>query len=221
VSRHTPRAPRAPRWHRRPDARPDEIIDAAISVFGELGFAKANLCDVARRAGVSKGTVYLYFENKEALFREMVRARVVRSFAAEESELAEREGSARQALVAIIAKMWDTVRAPEMARIVRLVHSEISNFPDLVRFYFDEVILPVRRLVRAIIERGVAQGEFRRVNPDFFCRAISSLLVHGAMHQRFFAGLDPQALTDDQVLDGILDFVTNGLARPDASAAAA
>ena len=217
MSRH---APRTPRWHRRPDDRPDEIIDAAVSAFGEMGFAKANLCDVARRAGVSKGTVYLYFENKEALFREMVRSRVVRSFAADETDAEPREESARQELIGIMTKMWDTVRTPEMARIVRLVHSEISNFPDLARFYFDEVILPIRRLVRTILERGVAQGEFRRVNPDFFCRAISSLLVHGAMHQRFFAGVDPQALTDDQVLDGILDFVTNGLARPNTAAAA-
>jgi AcrR family transcriptional regulator len=216
VSRH---APRTPRWQRRPDDRPDEIIDAAVSVFGEMGFAKANLCDVARRAGVSKGTVYLYFESKEALFREMVRSRVVHPFA-DDAAGPEKEESARRELIGIMTKMWDTVRTPEMARIVRLVHSEISSFPDLARFYFDEVILPVRRLVRAILERGVTQGEFRRVNPDFFCRAISSLLVHGAMHQRFFAGTDPQALTDDQVLDGILDFVTNGLARPDRAAAA-
>ena len=217
---HAHRPAHQPRWQRRPEDRPEEILEAAVSVFGELGFAKANLCDVARRAGVSKGTVYLYFENKEALFREMVRSKVVRSFAAEAVQEAEREASARRALVGIISSMWDSMRTPEMARIVRLVHSEISNFPDLVRFYFDEVILPVRRLLRTTLERGVAQGEFRRVNPDFFVRAISSLLVHGAMHQRFFAETDPQALTDDQVLDGIIDFVTHGLARPDPAAAA-
>ena len=67
----------SPRWQRRPEARPDEILDAAFAVFGETGFARAKIDDVARLAGVSKGTVYLYFDSKESLFREMVRAKVV------------------------------------------------------------------------------------------------------------------------------------------------
>ena len=71
----------APRWHRRPEARPDEILDAALAVFGESGFARAKIDDVARLAGVSKGTVYLYYDSKEALFREMVRAKIVASLA--------------------------------------------------------------------------------------------------------------------------------------------
>ena len=158
---------RHPRWQRRPEARAEEILEAAVAVFGEMGFARANLCDVAQRAGVSKGTVYLYFENKEALFREMVRSRMASSFPCAESEAAERDSSARVALARVIAGMWNTVRAPAMAQIVHLVHSEIGNFPDLARFYFDEVIAPVRRMLRGLLERGIAQDEFRAVNTDF------------------------------------------------------
>ena len=204
---------REPRWQRRPDARPDEILEAAISVFGEVGFARAKLEDVARRAGVSKGTVYLYFDSKDALFRAMVRGRVVSRFEASETELVQLGESARVALTRFLHGMWDIVRTPEMARLVRLVHSELSNFPELARFYFDEVILRVRGAVRVILDRGVATGEFRRVNHDFAVRAVASLMVHGAMSQRFFAAHDPQALTDDQVIDGIVDTLFHGLLR--------
>ena len=84
-----------PRWQRRPEARPDEILDAAQKVFGESGFARAKLDDVARIAGVSKGTLYLYFDSKDTLFREMVRAKVVTGLAESEALLASHTGRRR------------------------------------------------------------------------------------------------------------------------------
>src|SRR5690242_1165593 len=98
--------PASPRWQRRPEARPEEILDAALAVFSESGFARAKLDDVARLAGVSKGTVYLYFDSKEALFREMVRAKVVAYLAEAESFVRAHEGSARALLVELIRRMY-------------------------------------------------------------------------------------------------------------------
>lgn len=204
-----------PRWQRRPAARPEEILDAAFTVFAEDGFARTKLDDVARRAGVSKGTLYLYFDSKDTLFREMVRAKIIPCVVQGEEFVRTFEGSSRDLLIAVIRRMWSTVRSPEVARIGRLVQFELGNFPELGRFYFDEVIVRTRRLIQAAIDRGLASGEFRRIPHHFANRAISSLLFHSAQQQCFFATLDPSSLSDEHVLDGVIDIVLNGvLARP-------
>ncbi len=210
--------PPAPRWQRRPEARPEEILDAAYVTFGEHGFARTKLDDVARSAGVSKGTLYLYFDSKETLFREMVRAKILPAVQQGEELVRTFDGTARELLEALIRRMWNTVRTAETARIGRLVQSELGNFPELARFYFDEVIVRSRRLLQAALDRGIASGEFRRTPNQFATRAIASLLVHSGQHQCFFAPLDPNALTDEQVLEGVIDVVLNGvLVTPAAS----
>jgi AcrR family transcriptional regulator len=204
-----------PRWQRRPAARPEEILDAAFLVFGEEGFARTRLDEVARRAGVSKGTLYLYFDSKEALFREMVRAKIIPCVVQGEELVRTFDGPPRDLLVAVIRSMWGVVRSPEVARIGRLLQFELASFPELGRFYFDEVIARARRLIQTAIDRGVARGDFRRVPHHFATRAVSSLLVQSAQQQCFFASLDPAPLSDDQVLNGVIDIVLNGvLARP-------
>lgn len=205
-----------PRWQRRPEARPEEILDAALQVFGGSGFARAKIDDVARLAGVSKGTVYLYFDSKEALFREMVRARIVAWLAEAEVFVRTYEGPARDLLVELIGRMYGKIRCEQMMRIARLVQGELGQFPELARFYFDEVILRGRRLVEQVLERGVASGEFRPTPNGFAARGLSSLLVHTAQVQCFFHAFDPQALTDAQALEGIIDLYLRGVLAPPA-----
>jgi AcrR family transcriptional regulator len=210
-----PSPPSSPRWQRRPEARPDEILDAALAVFGESGFDRAKLDDVARLAGVSKGTLYLYFDSKESLFREMVRAKVVASLAEAEVYVRTYEGPARALLVELIHRMYGRVRREQMTRIARLVQGELGHFPELARFYFDEVILRARRLVEQVLERGTASGEFRPSTNGFAARGLSSLLVHTAQVQCFFHHFDPQALTDEQAVEGLVDLYLHGvLAHP-------
>jgi hypothetical protein len=110
-----------------------------------------------------------------------------------------------------IRRKWETIRKPEMVRIARLVHAELVNFPELARFYFEEVILRSRSLLNQILERGIGTGEFRKVPHDFVLRAVPSLLVNGAMYQRGFGAYDPHALTDEELLEGILDLVLQGV----------
>jgi AcrR family transcriptional regulator len=208
------------KWQRRPEARPEEILCAAVHVFGEEGFARAKLEDVARRAGVSKGTLYLYFDSKDTLFREMVKARITPVFAEAQQTMRGFQGSARELLEWMIRCMWDTIRRPEMIHIARIVHAELANFPELARFYFDEVILRNRALLRTTLERGIATGEFHRVAHDFILRAVPSLQVNGAMYQRGFGVYDPKPLTDYQKVEGVQDLVMNGLlTRPEAGPA--
>jgi len=207
--------PPARRWQRRPHARPDEILDAALIVFGERGFARAKIEDVARAAGVSKGTVYLYFDSKESLFREVVRAKVVASLAEAEVSVRTYEGPARRLLVELVGRMYGKIRREQVMRISRMVQGELGQFPELARFYFDEVILRARRLVEEVLERGTATGEFRPSLNGFAARGLSSLLVHTAQVQCFFHPFDPQSLTDEQAVDGLIDLYLHGvLARP-------
>jgi AcrR family transcriptional regulator len=210
---HTHSSP--PRWQRRPEARPEEILDAALATFCESGFARAKIEEVARLAGVSKGTVYCYFDSKEALFREMVRGKVVASLAEAEEFVRSYEGSARSLLVELIRRMYFRMRREQMMQLARVVQGELPHFPELARFYFDEVILRARRLVAQVLERGVLSGEFRPGADGFAARGLSSLLVHTAQVQCFFQRFDPQALTEEQAVEGLVDLYLHGvLAQP-------
>lgn len=212
---------RAPRWKRRPEARRAEILAAAAEAFGESGFARTKLEDVARRAKVSKGTLYRYFDSKETLFREMVRANILPGIAAGEEFVRSYPGSSRQLLAELIRRMWETMRKPAKARIAKLVHSELHDFPELARFYFTEVMLRGRRLVASVLERGVASGEFRPGLHPFATRGLPHLMVFSAQSQSFFSRMDPERLDDDAVLEGILDLYLHGVeARPSAGPAA-
>lgn len=214
MANRTPADLTSPRWQRRPDARPEEILDAAQTVFGECGFARTKLDDVARLAGVSKGTVYLYFDSKESLFREMVRAKVVAAVAECEELVRNYQGSCRELLVELITRLYYGLRNERMARIARLVQAELESFPELAQFYFDEVILRARRLVADVLERGVTTGEFRPEARAFAARGLPSLLVHTAQVQCFFHRLDPAALTDEQALQGLIDLYLHGVLQP-------
>lgn len=207
-----------PRWQRRPEARPDEILDAAQKVFGESGFARAKLDDVARLAGVSKGTLYLYFDSKETLFREVVRAKIVALLAESEALVNAHSGSCRDLLVQLITGMFHSMRDQEIVKISRVAQAEFASFPELAQFYFHEVIVRARRLVAQVLQRGIEVGEFRSIPHGFGARALPSLLVHSAQVQSWFRPLDPQALSDDETLEGMIDFCLHGvLTRPDSS----
>jgi AcrR family transcriptional regulator len=208
-------APRRPRWRRRPDARPDEILRAALQVFGERGLAHSRLEDVARKAGVSKGTLYLYFDSKDALFREVVRATKGPILAESEAWLDAFEGSARDALVHFIRGMWRHMADPDQAAVSRLVQSEIRNFPELARFYFEEVTLRARRLMERVLARGATNGEFRPAQARFAARAIPALaLMLSGIHCQF-AAYDPDPMTIEAMADHTVDLVLRGvLAHP-------
>src|ERR1043165_8587153 len=150
-----------PRWRRLPEERPRQILAAALEVFGEHGLAGARLEDIAKRAGLSKGTIYLYFPNKEDLFREVVRQKLVAPIKANEERIAASKQSATQDLVDYARMHWAFVRSSEFGPVFRLIVGEIQNVPDLAEFYGREVVSRGHRLLTAIIQRGIDSGEFR------------------------------------------------------------
>lgn len=205
----------ARRFRRRPEARPEELLDAALALFGEQGYRATTLEEVARRAGVSKGTVYLYFASKDDLFRAMVEKNVIALLELAEARVREHTGTARALLEAFIRGMWTALSQPEMVCLTRLVQSELPQFPEIQRYYWDHVIQRHRRLLRAIVERGIASGEFRPEALAIVPTMVPSLIVHLNHVRALFGPLDPDAPTPDTQVASILSLVFDGIrARP-------
>jgi AcrR family transcriptional regulator len=169
----------APRWRRAPEARPAQIIEAALEVFGEVGLARARLDDIAKRAGISKGTIYVYFPDKEALFKEVVRKTVISTIERAERNLTAE--TATEQLTGYMRGYWQFLRSPAFAAIYRLVIGELRNFPDLATFYSTEVIARGLRLVSGIIQRGIDSGEFRPMNAEVAARGLAGMLIAHAI----------------------------------------
>ncbi|HKE89478.1 MAG TPA: TetR/AcrR family transcriptional regulator [Gemmatimonadales bacterium] len=202
-----------PRWQRRKDARPEEIVNAALEEFVERGFAATRLEDVARRAGVTKGTLYLYFKNKEALFKAVVRQTIVPVIAQGESTAQSFKGSARELLEQLVREYWRLVYETSLAGIPKLMISEAANFPQLTRFYYDEVVTRGHRLLGSVIERGMKNGEFRKVDVPSATKLALSPLMHATIASRAFAQCMPEGFDVRKYLDTHIDLYLHGIAN--------
>lgn len=213
-----PRAPQAgrrakPRWKRRKGARPEEIVTAALEEFVERGFAATRLEDVARRAGVTKGTLYLYFKNKEALFKAVVRQTIVPVIAQGELTAQSFTGSARELLEQLVREYWRLVYETSLAGIPKLMMAEAANFPQLARFYYEEVVTRGHRLLGGVIERGIQDGEFRKVNIPAATKLALSPLMHATIAQRAFAACMPEGFDVRKYLETHIDLYLHGIAK--------
>ena len=200
-----------PRWTRRKEARPEEITAAALELFVERGFAATRLEDVAARAGVSKGTVYLYFANKEELFKAVVREGLVSPIAEMKDYVAQFPGSTFDLLRMLVLGWWEKVGATRMAGIPKLLLGESGNFPELVRFYLAEVVEPGHAVMTAIVKRGIARGEFRKVNPEDAALLIAAPLLQMMLWR---TALEPQSkrkMDSARFLEAHLDMLGHGL----------
>lgn len=151
---------------RRKQARPAELLTAALDLFVERGFAATRLDDVAARAGVSKGTLYLYFDSKEELFKAVIRQGIFPVLEQGEAMLAQHDGDARSLLQGLLLRWWQLVGATSLGGIPKLMVSEAGNFPEVAQFYYENVIVRGRNLMRQTLERGVAAGEFRAMDTE-------------------------------------------------------
>lgn len=150
---------------RRKDARPGEIIEAALRLFADRGFAATKLEDVATAAGIGKGTIYLYFPTKEDLFRAVVRQAVLPNLEAAAALLDDPATSAADILRAI-AERFLLLLDTDLTAIPKLVVAESGNFPAIAQFYAEEVILKGMALIRGVLARGIERGEFRPIDLD-------------------------------------------------------
>lgn len=202
-------AERSPR-KRRKDARPSELTSAALDLFVEKGFAATRLDDVASRAGVSKGTLYLYFDSKEALFKSVIEEGIVPALAAAEQQLAGFEGSSADLLRSLLLGWWQQIGSTRMGGVVKLIISESRNFPEVAQYYHDHVIVRGRSLLRAALARGIAQGEFRPMDIESCIDVIiAPLLMLVVWRYSFcFCGND---IEPQEYLETHFDLLVHGL----------
>jgi AcrR family transcriptional regulator len=156
----------APVHQRRKHERPAELLAAALDHFVEHGFTATKLDDVAAQAGVSKGTLYLYFDSKEDLFKAVIRQGIFPVLDEGEALLAQHEGDSSTLLRGMLLRWWELIGATPLGGIPKLMISEAGNFPEVAQYYYEHVIVRGRNLLRQVLQRGIAAGEFRPVDVE-------------------------------------------------------
>jgi len=202
----------APR-KRRKEARPAELTAAALGLFVEKGFAATRLEDVAARAGVSKGTLYLYFDSKEALFKAVIQEGIIPVMLENEEIAARHTGCSFELMEKLLANWWSKIGQTDFAGIPKLMVAEARNFPEVAQYYYENVIRRGRALVGAALERGMASGEFRQLDVetsiDVIIAPILMLLIW-----RFSLGCCQSAEGDPQLYLQIhIDLLRQGLRK--------
>lgn len=167
-----------PKWRRNPAERPQQILRAALEVFGEAGVPNTTLDEIADRAGVSKGTIYLYFPNKEELFRETVRQALTPPGATDQEATA--PASATRQLLDTLSRQWQFLTSPLAVTVRRLVNAEQWQFPELAELYDREVVTQFGGQLGPIIRRGIENGEFRDVDPKIAARMLNAIVIQSA-----------------------------------------
>ncbi len=202
-----------PTRQRRKEARPQELLDAALQLFVEKGFAATRTDDVAHLAGVSKGTLYLYFPSKEELFKAVVRHHLTALILEGEQIAAQFQGPTPELLRLLMHTWWDRVGDGYAGGICKVVTGEVRNFPELAQFYVDEVIVPANRLIGGTLQRGMDRGEFRSVPLAAAAQALIAPLLFLALHKHSIGACpvhgthwEPRLVIETQ-----LDLMLNGL----------
>jgi hypothetical protein len=155
-------------------------LGAALSLFVEKGFAATKVEEIAARAGVSKGTLFLYFNSKEDLFKAVIRDNLSEHFPAWNKEFTEFKGSTEEMVNYAMQSWWKRIGNTEASGITKLVTSEASNFPDVVQFYEAEVMRPGQALFKKILQRGIDQGEFKNLGTNVIVISPGSRQARGA-----------------------------------------
>ncbi|MCA1324291.1 TetR/AcrR family transcriptional regulator [Herbaspirillum sp. alder98] len=204
-------AHKEPRWERRKQDRPQELLAAALQLFVERGFAATRLEDVATRAGVSKGTLYLYFDSKESLFKSVVRSNMLPLLDEAEAMVDGHQGSSAELLRQLIMRWWEAVAHSGLCGITKLMMAESGNFPELARFYHEEIIVRSDAMMVRILQNGMARGEFRQVDAESMKKVIIAPVVMLMLWDQSFgpcaiSPIDPQAY-----LASLIDLCIHGL----------
>ncbi|WP_417248987.1 TetR/AcrR family transcriptional regulator [Celeribacter sp.] len=206
-----PQTEAAPKFRRRKEARPDELLDAALALFTEKGFDRTRVEDIARRAGVSKGAVYLYFPSKDAMIEALVDRAVGGVAQSVAARLNDFNGDPRVLLRSLLPMVAAKLADPKVIAVPRLVVQEAGGHPRLAAIYRARVIDHVLPAARGMFARAVEAGHIRAIDPDLALRLVMGpLALHAIMDQVF--DIHASGGTDfAAVFDGLLDILDAGL----------
>ena len=200
-----------PKWRRRKEARPQELLEAALEVFAEKGFNAARVDDIAERAGVSKGTLYLYFDTKEAIFRSLVRENLQARITPLRQAVTTHEGPSSALIKLVLSTLGSAVVNSKLAAVPKIIIAESGNFPQLAEFYRREIIDVGLGIMRSIVERGITRGEFRRLDPDHVARLAIAPMLLAMVWKVSFAQFDETPFDIDAFVKTHLDVLLRGI----------
>jgi AcrR family transcriptional regulator len=195
---------------RRKEARPGELVAAALTCFAERGFAATRLDDIAAKAGVSKGTVYLYFPSKEELFKAVVRESLLPNIARAET-LIDSDTPAAEQLRQLLEFMTGRMASSPVGIIPKLIVTEAGNFPDIARFYLDQVVHRGFALVGRLLTRGMERGEFRTVDVRHTTFCVIAPMLLTALWRHSLGRFEPDALDPDALWRTHIELLLRGL----------
>jgi TetR/AcrR family transcriptional regulator len=208
-------APVTAKHARRKDARPGELLDAALTLFVEKGFAATRVEEVAKLAGVSKGTLFLYFTSKEELFKAVVRENISGRFVEWNAEFESFKGSSADMLRLCMTAWWQQLGSTKASGICKLMMSEACNFPELATFYEQEVIQPGNELIERILQRGVDSGEFRPIDMTYGVYVVLAPMLFLSMWRHSWGTCtNSTALVPEQYIAVQVETILNGLCLP-------
>lgn len=201
---------------RRKEARPGELLDAALSIFVTKGFAATRVEEVAARAGVSKGTLFLYFPSKEELFKAVVRENIAGRFPEWNDELSQFEGDSCTLLAHVMHAWWERIGMTEASGITKLVMSEAGQFPEIASFYQQEVIGPSHDLLKRILQRGIDRAELRPLNLEYAVYSLIAPMIFLLTWKHSMAPCCPPSQIIDPIgfIDAQVDLLLNGMRNP-------
>lgn len=208
----------APRWRRKPEQRPDDILNGALIEFRAKGFAGARIEDIAARAGLSKGSVYLYFDSKEDILKALVR-RTVKPIAKALNGLATHMlaappeapvGNAADTLRTMLQLAASKISDPKISAMPLMIIAEAGNFPELVQTYRDEVIEAVMRALEAVISRGISSGEFRSLDPHMAVRSLMGVMIIQIIWNGVFLRANEKPIPAEKLINAHIDLFLNG-----------
>ncbi len=203
--------PGPPKWRRRSEARPGEIVQAALEVFAERGFAGARLDEIAAKAGISKGALYLYFETKDDIFRAVVREAVAPNLDRVEAVLTQATLPFPDLLRMVFAQVVQLIGTSRLGAVAKLVIGESRNFPELARVWHDEVVSRALSLMSGAIARAQARGEVAPGDPRLYAFSIVGPILMGVIWKETFVPVGAPAMNLEALVRQHADTVLLGL----------
>ncbi|MGZ8347849.1 MAG: TetR/AcrR family transcriptional regulator [Allosphingosinicella sp.] len=200
-----------PKWRRRKQERPGDIVAAALALFAEKGFAAARIEEIAARAGLSKGTLYLYFDSKEALFRAVVRDVVVPNLDALRAAMLAADLPFAELLRTFLPRFAERLTTLPVGAVAKMVIGESRNFPELAKVWHDDVILKAVGLIAGLIDRAQARGEVRPGDPRIHAFSVVGPMLIGVLWRETFTPVGGDAIDLEAIARQHVETVLGGL----------